>query len=464
MGSGIELLSDAGGDPPQTSTTAGLLDFLKGYLNSPQDACVRNPIYDELLQVTMRNIYDPSVLGNRDEFLNRYSCDVKSTEDAYKYAEQAVASLGDPFTEILDPDKLKALTQKVDGGFSGIGISIQSSPDDQAKGPLTVQRVFDGGPAQKAGLRYGDVITKVNGLDLNEFKQVDALDLIRGKTGTDVLLTVTRDGKEMPFKITRAQVKAPVVEEKMLDGNVAYISLSTFLQDDASDQVKAALLKNKDAKAYILDLRFNPGGSVNNALKIASLFVGDGTLVSTRSRLESDPAHPVWITEDYNVSSKATDGTVTITATDGRTGRQTFKKEKDIVDKPVVILVNEYSASASEMAAAAIRDNGAAIVVGSQTFGKGVAQEIIPTGAAAVKVTSTRYYSPHKDWFGDGNKERIGLTPDIVVANPEKAMPLSPEDAQLKRALELLRNKQYSDDVRKRHSQFSVDPESYVGW
>lgn len=451
MGSGIELLSDAGGDPPQTSTTAGLLDFLKGYVASPQDACVRNPVYDELLQITMRNIYDPSVLGNRDEFLNRYSCDVKTTEDAYKYAEQAVDSLGDPFTEILDPDKLKALTQKVDGGFSGIGIAIQSSPDDLAKGPLTVQRVFDGGPAQKAGLRPGDVITKVNGLDLTEFKQNDAVDLIRGKTGSNVLLTIVRDGKEMPLMVTRAQVKAPVVDDKMLDGNVAYISLSNFLQDDASDEVKAALLKHKDAKAYILDLRSNPGGSVGNALKIASLFVGDGNLVSTRSRLDSDPAHPVWITEDYNVSSKTAEGTVTITASDGRTARESFKKEKDIVDKPVVILVNEYSASASELTAAAIRDNGAAVVIGSQTFGKGVAQEIIPAGAAAVKVTSTRYYSPHKDWFGDGNKERIGLTPDIVVANPEKALPLSPEDAQLKRALEFLQHKQSGS-------------ESHAGW
>jgi carboxyl-terminal processing protease len=357
----------------------------------------------------------------------------------------AVASLGDPHTEIITPTELQALRQRIKGNFSGIGIAIKQSPDEHAKGPLEVIRVFAGGPAEKAGVRMGDVIIKVNGDDISNKEQTKAVELIRGPAGTDVSFTVRRGNEEIDLTATRAQVKAPVVDDKRLEGGIAYIALANFVQDDAAAQVKAALLRHSDAKAYVLDLRNNPGGSVAQALQIASLFVGDGNLVSFSERAEGDWNKPKYITSLFSVSSKLDRGLIETKAGPAGTAPliSHFTKEKDIVDKPVVILVNENSASSSELTAAAIHDNGAGTIMGTKTFGKGVAQLVIAVENAAVKVTQSRYYTPNNLWVGDGYSEsgRIGIEPDIVVTNPKEAVYGTATDEQLTRAVEFLKDK-----------------------
>lgn len=224
--------------------------------------------------------------------------------------------------------------------------------------------------------------------------------------------------------------------------NIAYIQLSDFIQADAADEMKAALLKHQDAGAYIIDLRYNGGGSVSNALRIASMFVSDGNLVTIKSRKDSDPKNPVYKTSKLSVSSKDAGMRLEIHTTDGSSPQVVFfEKQQDIVDKPVVILVNEFSASASEMTAAAMRDNGVATIIGGKTFGKGVAQIVIASGDAAVKVTHSRYYTPKDVWLGDGHNERIGITPDILVDNPQGVEMGSANDVQLNRAIEFLKPK-----------------------
>lgn len=422
--------------------------LLEDYLKVPQGSCPKNETYDTLVKLTMRNIYDPRTLGDPDTLLNKYNCDIKNDDDAITFAEKAVESLGDPHTEILNPKELKDLLKKMDGNFSGIGIAIKQSPDENATGPLEVIRVFAGGPAEKAGVRVGDLITKVNGQDIMGQLQTKTIEMIRGPAGTDVSFTVRRGDQEIELNAKRATVKTPVVDDKMLEDGIAYVALANFVQDDAADQVKQALLRHGDAKAYVLDLRNNGGGSVAQALRIASLFVGDGRLVSIRERIEGDWKDPLYATARFSVKANEDKGRIEINAGPAGSAPSTaqFVKEKDIVDKPVVILVNEYSASASELTAAALHDNGAATIMGTKTYGKGVAQVIIPVGSAAVKVTQSRYYTPNDVWLGTGYGEyapdqRIGITPDVVVTNPKDAIYGTATDVQLRRAVEFLQEK-----------------------
>ena len=313
--------------------------------------------------------------------------------------------LGDPYTYYYTPDQYAQLWADDEGEYAGIGIQIMG---DYATGLCTISRVFLDSPALDAGLRKGDVLTRVEDIDVVTTTLQDAVNIMRGEPGTPVNVQVQRGDQLLDFVVQRAVVHVNWVNSCMLDGDVGYISLYEFSGDcSPSFAVHLDNLMNQGAKALVIDLRDNPGGWVDDAQKVADMFLEEGNVASLVYR----------------------DGTTELytTTTDG--------KENPI---PLVVLVNEYSASASEILAGALQDRGRATIVGTQTFGKGVVQYVLPVGTrgAGMQLTVAQYYTPN------GNEvHKVGITPDIEATLPEGDTTMYDigdlDDAQLKAAYEV---------------------------
>lgn len=313
--------------------------------------------------------------------------------------------LGDPYTYYYTPDQYAQLWADDEGEYAGIGIQIMG---DYATGLCTISRVFLDSPALDVGLRKGDVLTRVEDIDVVTTTLQDAVNIMRGEPGTPVNVQVQRGDQLLDFVVDRAVVHVNWVNSCMLDGDVGYISLYEFSGDcSPSFAVHLDNLMSQGAKALVIDLRDNPGGWVDDAQKVADMFLEEGNVASLVYR----------------------DGTTELytTTTDG--------KENPI---PLVVLVNEYSASASEILAGALQDRGRATIVGTQTFGKGVVQYVLPVGTrgAGMQLTVAQYYTPN------GNEvHKVGITPDIEATLPEGDTTMYDigdlDDAQLKKAYEV---------------------------
>lgn len=313
--------------------------------------------------------------------------------------------LGDPYTYYYTPDQYAQLWADDEGEYAGIGIQIMGN---YSTGLCTISRVFLDSPALDAGLRKGDVLTRVEDIDVVTTTLQDAVNIMRGEPGTPVNVQVQRGDQLLDFVVDRAVVHVNWVNSCMLDGDVGYISLYEFSGDcSPSFAVHLDNLMSQGAKALVIDLRDNPGGWVDDAQKVADMFLEEGNVASLVYR----------------------DGTTELytTTTDG--------KENPI---PLVVLVNEYSASASEILAGALQDRGRATIVGTQTFGKGVVQYVLPVGTrgAGMQLTVAQYYTPN------GNEvHKVGITPDIEATLPEGDTTMYDigdlDDAQLKKAYEV---------------------------
>lgn len=313
--------------------------------------------------------------------------------------------LGDPYTYYYTPEQYAQLWADDEGEYAGIGIQIMG---DYITGLCTISRVFLDSPALDAGLRKGDILTRVEDVDVVATTLQDAVNIMRGEPGTPVNVQVQRGDQLLDFVVDRAVVHVNWVNSCMLEGNVGYISLYEFSGDcSPSFAVHLDNLMNEGARSLIIDLRDNPGGWVDDAQKVADMFLAEGNVASLVYR----------------------DGTTELytTTTDG--------KENPI---PLVVLVNEYSASASEILAGALQDRGRATIVGTQTFGKGVVQYVLPVGTrgAGMQITVAQYYTPN------GNEvHKVGITPDIEATLPEGDTTMYDigdlSDAQLKKAHEI---------------------------
>ena len=313
--------------------------------------------------------------------------------------------LGDPYTYYYTPDQYAQLWADDEGEYAGIGIQIMGN---YATGLCTISRVFLDSPALDAGLRKGDVLTRVEDIDVVTTTLQDAVNIMRGEPGTPVNVQVQRGDQLLDFVVDRAVVHVNWVNSCMLDGDVGYTSLHEFSGDcSPSFAVHLDNLMSQGAKALVIDLRDNPGGWVDDAQKVADMFLEEGNVASLVYR----------------------DGTTELytTTTDG--------KENPI---PLVVLVNEYSASASEILAGALQDRGRATIVGTQTFGKGVVQYVLPVGTrgAGMQLTVAQYYTPN------GNEvHKVGITPDIEATLPEGDTTMYDigdlDDDQLKKAYEV---------------------------
>ncbi len=331
---------------------------------------------------------------------SRFYYDLPSEEERVQGAIYGlIESLDDPYTAYVPPDVARILNEDSSGSFEGIGAFVEEAPE----GGVYIIRVFDDGPAQVAGLRSGDVVVAVDGEDVTRKILREALLLIRGPAGTEVTLTVVREGEPQPFDLTmrRARLDVPTVEARMLDNDIGYVALFDF-NARASSRLRDAVrgLINDGAESLILDLRDNPGGYLDESIRVADLFLGPETVLIQRD-------------------------------VDGNERRFTSRGGDLAEGIPLVVLVNQNSASASEIVAAALQDSGRATLIGQTTFGKGSVQlQYNLTDGSLLRVTYANWYTPD-----DRSISENGVTPDIVVAPPTVQ---TDRDLQLERAIRYL--------------------------
>jgi carboxyl-terminal processing protease len=315
-----------------------------------------------------------------------------STQITYAAISGVLGSVKDRYTVFLSPKEYAALNEGLDGtSFGGVGISY--SIDDKTK-DLHVENVILDGPSDKAGLLPEDIIVAVDGKPVPqilqgaatlELQQKKVTTVLRGDPGTKVQLTVQRNGKVMdPVTVTRATIHQPSVSSKMLPNNVGYVDLAVFGQTTGEELATALRrLDAQGAKAYVLDLRYNGGGYLNAAVDVSSKFISSGPIVSVQSRAGVDT--------EYDAENTA------------------------IAPRPLAVLVNQYTASASEITAGAIQDSGVGTLVGVKTFGKGVVQTIFPMrDGSAVKITTARYFTPK-----GRDINSVGIEPEIKADLPK---------------------------------------------
>lgn len=314
-------------------------------------------------------------------------------------------TLGDDHTVLLSPEYSAIFNEDLSGNFEGIGAVVRMREEDDK---LMIVEPFKGQPADRAGLKAGDVILAVDGVMLQGLNLYEAIALIRGPEGTVVRLTIEREGVEQPFdvEVGRARIEIPLVETKTLEDNIAYISLFEF-SEPAPVRFRKALreLLAREPRGLILDLRGNPGGYLDVAVSIGSEFIGDGLILRARSKGSQEVEHP---TRGNGVA----------------------------LDIPLVVLVDGGTASASEIVAGALQDHERAVLIGEQTLGKGTVQVGYDlSDGAELRVTISHWFTPNGRAI-----EKEGLIPDIVVEMTEADQEAN-RDPQLARAIEYLRSK-----------------------
>lgn len=405
-------------------------------------ACPTSAEYEKRIDYVARRIFDPTALGDLNELKTKYNCDIQRTKDPIKYVKLALdVDDKDPYTSYLPPDAFAKFQKAQKGEVVGVGVEfvMPTAADDKAgKNPPLIVQSFDGTDARGRGLRPGDQVLAINGEDMQGKSWRDGANALGGADRTPVNLRIMRDGKVSDVVLTRTNEEPANVSSEMVDGKFAHIKVRNFMTDDTSTQIEQAVINNPDAKGYILDLRHNGGGLLHQAFTSASVFMKDGKVATIKTRLDSDPAHPLYETDVYRIGR---DG-ITKTINDQKP-RPFFERHPDRVDKPVVVLVDQGTASAAEILAGALKDSDGAYVVGTPTFGKGIGQTVFSDvfGDGATKVTTFRYYTPSGFWPGDGHESRIGLQPNLVVDNPIPQLYNTNRDSQINAAIGYLRTK-----------------------
>ena len=307
----------------------------------------------------------------------------------------------DPHSAYLDQESFKELQVGTSGEFGGLGIEV-----GMEDGFVKVVSPIDDTPAERAGVKSGDLIVRLDDEPVKGKTLSDAVDIMRGKPGTDITLTIVREGADKPIKITitRDVIKVKSVKNRLLEDGFGYLRITQFQSktgDYLADAIAALRKESKvELKGLVLDLRNNPGGVLNAAVAVSDAFLSQGLIVYTEGREDSS-----------KMSFNATPGDISNGV-------------------PVVVLVNQGSASASEIVAGALQDHHRALIVGSQTFGKGSVQTILPLpNGNAVKLTTARYYTP-----SGRSIQAEGITPDIKLESLKVAANAAPQVKPLKEA------------------------------
>lgn len=311
-----------------------------------------------------------------------------------------VGGLDEPYTAYYNKEQMEALIQDTVGSFGGVGVTLMQ---DVSNMDMIVTEVFDDAPGKAAGIQVGDILYKVNGEDVRGEELDFVITKIRGEEGTDVELTMIRDGKEVTMNVTREIIESVTIEYEMLEDKIGLISISGF-EKITPDQFEKALadLTKEGMQGLLIDLRNNPGGNLTAVCDMADMILPEGPIVTVKTR-------------------------------DGEEEAYTSDAEH-VLDVPLVVLVNGNSASASEILAGAIQDLGVGTLVGTTTFGKGIVQDILTfTDGSGIKITSSEYFTP-----SGKNIHGVGITPDVEVErileeeNPES-------DNQMEKAIEILK-------------------------
>ena len=336
--------------------------------------------------------------------INKEYVDEINQNEVMDAAINGVLQSLDPYSAYMSPETFESMRTETSGEFGGLGIEVSMEA-----GVVKVISPLDESPAYEAGVKAGDYIVKINNHQVQGKTLSEAVDLMRGPVGSDIEITVRRRGerKALVFNITRKIIKIQSVKSEKIDNNIGYIRLTAF-NENSSAQVKKKIREfDKDNKinGYILDLRNNPGGLLSQAIKISDFFLSDGEIVSTKSRKENE-------------------------------NRKWFANTGDILNgKTLVVLINNGSASASEILAGALKDHKRAILIGETTYGKGSVQSIIPLkNNGAIRLTISKYYLPSGVSISE-----VGVDPDIEISEDSDEFRINTEsDNQLDFAVKLL--------------------------
>ena len=370
-----------------------LIIFLSSFLFSHSINSAEIDIYKKI-----------DLFGEVLEKINKEYVDEINQSESMDSAINGLLQSLDPYSSYMSPEIFQEMQTETSGEFGGLGIEVSMEA-----GVVKVITPIDDTPASKAGIKAGDYIVKIDNVQVQGKSLSEAVDLMRGLVGTDIELTIRRRGvkKALNLKVTREIIEVQSVKSDLLENNIGYIRLTSF-NDNSSDQIKKQikkLKKNENLKAFILDLRNNPGGLLSQAIKISDFFLQNGEIVSTKSRRKSE-------------------------------NRKWFARKGDITEgKPLVVLINYGSASASEIVAGALKDHKRAIVLGENSYGKGSVQSIIPLkNKGAIRLTVSKYYLPSGKSISE-----VGVRPDIEVNEEGDDFRIKTDtDNQLNYAIKLL--------------------------
>ena len=337
---------------------------------------------------------------------NNYYQDVSQEQIEEGVLHGAVLALGDPYSAYMNVEEKQSYNESLEGVYVGIGVLNTFNSDWQA----VIAQVYNNSPAQKAGLQKGDIFVAVDGQKINTMSSKDLSEVtgkIRGEAGTSVEITIERNGQEMSFTVQREEVHITYVTSRMLANNIGYIKIDEFSGSALEEYQQAvAQLQEQGMQAMILDLRDNPGGFVDYAVEIADELLPKATIISVRDKNGNE--------KQYTSDSKS-------------------------MDFPMAVLVNQNSASASEILTVALKENQRAAIIGEKTYGKGIIQSHFNLSwGGYLKLTTASYYSPN------GNAiHEVGVMPDIEVFLPEEiqndpSLLTDETDTQLQKAIEIL--------------------------
>lgn len=361
-------------------------------------------LFDKTWKLLYKDYYEPS-LNHQDwyRWKARYHGKLKTKDDAKVAIDTMVASLNEPYTKFLSEKEYEELTTSITSKIYGIGVNIYSN-----SGKVEVFNVIPSTPADYAQLKQGDIITSVDGKDTSGMNISEVAALVRGPENSVVELSILRNGKKITKKIKRKEIKIKNVKSSVLDNHIGYIQIISFMGGTTPNEFLEALETTKNTDSIIIDLRGNTGGLLENAVFIANMFIPEGEIVEIIYR---------------NGIKKSVQA----------------KGAIPVLNKPVVVLVNGASASASEILSGALKDYNKATLVGKKTFGKGLVQKVIPLpNKTGLNVTIARYLTPNGN---DINKH--GIKPDVEIGNEfDFYLNNSKKDIQLDKARAILNDKE----------------------
>ena len=344
------------------------------------------------------------LFGEVLEKINKEYVDEINQSESMDSAINGLLQSLDPYSSYMSPEIYNEMQTETSGEFGGLGIEVSME-----SGVVKVISPIDDTPASKAGIKAGDYIVKINDTQVQGKSLTEAVELMRGPVGSSINLTIRRRGekKALTFNIIREIIQIKSVKSDLLEKNIGYIRLTSF-NENSGKQIEREinkLEKDKKVKAYILDLRNNPGGLLSQAIRISDFFLENGEIVSTKSRKTSE-------------------------------NRKWFAKKGDLTNgKALVVLINYGSASASEIVAGALKDHKRAILIGENSFGKGSVQSIIPLkNEGAIRITVAKYYLP-----SGKSISQVGVSPDIEVDEDSDDFLIKTDtDNQLNYAIKLI--------------------------
>ena len=362
-------------------------------------------LFIQTVNSTENDIYKKiDLFGEVLEMINKEYVDEIDQSKSMDSAINGLLQSLDPYSSYMSPEIFNEMQTETSGEFGGLGIEV-----GMESGVVKVISPIDDTPASRAGIKAGDYIVKINDTQVQGKSLSEAVDLMRGLVGSEIELTIRRRGekKALTFDIVREIIEIKSVKSDLLEKNLGYIRLTSF-NENSGEQIKKEiekLEKNKNVKAYILDLRNNPGGLLSQAIRISDFFLDNGEIVSTKSRKVSE-------------------------------NRKWFAKQGDLTNgKALIVLINYGSASASEIVAGALKDHKRAILLGESSYGKGSVQSIIPLkNNGAIRLTVAKYYLPSGKSISE-----VGVSPDIEIGEETDDFKIKTKtDNQLNYAIKLL--------------------------